>query len=254
MKKILWLLVLGVIIYFQGSAFYLDVRADQAIFPCASLTSVSGPIKYGATSSETFTLYNPDEAKQLKIMEQDRIITGDETTAELLLSGTARIEIREKSQIQVGYYSLRIKKGDIWVNYKPSKTGEKAAFKVITPAGTVGIKGTTFEVRVADENGPVRIRVIEGQVSFETPAAKESALISTGEELSVETGKPLGTPAKFKADVVPAGQGEVVRENLPATVQNQEPAPQPVEPVRQPSKKFNGFDDMSGYSIEIIKK
>lgn len=215
--------------------------------PCASLTSVSGPIRYSGVNSADFKLYGPDEARRLKIMDQDRIITGDETTAELLIANAARVDIREKSQVQVGFYNLRIKTGDIWINYKPVRDGDKMTFRVFTPTGTIGIKGTRFEVLVAGENGPTTVRVAEGVVEYEAAGGTGSVMISSGEELSAGADGELGVPSKF-------GAGEELTrktagEDNPAGAQ-----PQGGGPAMNNQKKFNMFDDMSGYSIEILKK
>jgi len=248
MKKILSLIVCGVIIAFYCSTLRLEAVAEQAgngqAEPCASLTSVSGPIKYGGGNSDDFTLYNPEEARLLKIMEHDRIITGDETTAELLIAGSAKIEIREKSQVQVGHRNLRIKTGDIWVNYKPVKNGDMTTFKIFTPTGTIGIKGTQFEVRVTGETGSTYVKVTEGQVALETPDGTQSVLISPGEELLTEIGRELGVPTK-------SGAGDV---KAPNDGPPQETPAVDAVPARRPSKRFGGFDEMSGYSIEILKK
>ncbi|HBC75802.1 MAG: hypothetical protein A2008_02330 [Candidatus Wallbacteria bacterium GWC2_49_35] len=254
MKKTSLLMVLAFMACFYASTFYFTAAAEEAK-PCASLTSVSGPIKYSGANSQDFILYNPDVAKLLKLMDRDRILTGDYTVAELLVAGAARIAIREKSEVQVGFNNLRIKNGDIWVNYKPSKTGDKLTFKVFTPAGTLGIRGTSFGVRVAEITGDTSVKVTEGLVSFETPDGAQNVFISRGEELTVKPGEKPGTPSKIKAGEEPSGRGETIRKNIPAD-ENKHAKP-----------KYNGrgsgknsmnirelYNDMSGYSVEIIDK
>lgn len=223
--------------------------------PCASLTRVSGPIKYCGANSQDFILYNPDAAKLLKIMDRDRIVTGEYSVVELLVAGAAGIVVREKTEVQVGFNNLRIKTGDIWVNYKASKTGDKLTFKVVTPAGTLGIRGTSFGVRVDEKTGDTSVKVTEGLVSFETPDGAQNVFISRGEELTVKPGEKPGTPSKIKAGEEPSGRGETIRKNIPA------------DETESWRRKGHGggsgknsmnirelYNDMSGYSVEIIDK
>lgn len=257
MRKTSLLTVLIVMACLYASTVFMPAAAPAAgdAKPCASLTSVSGPIKYSGANSQDFILYNPDVAKLLKLMDRDRIITGDYTVAEILVAGAASIVIRERSEVQVGFNNLRIKNGDIWVNYKPSKTGDKLTFKVVTPAGTLGIRGTSFGVRVAEITGDTSVKVTEGLVSFETPDGAQNVFISRGEELTVKPGEKPGNPTKIKAGEEAPGRGETIRKNIPA------------DETESRRRKGHGsgsgknsmnirelYDDMSGYSVEIIDK
>ncbi len=257
MRKTSLLTVLIVMACLYASTVYIPAAASAAdeTKPCASLTRVSGPIKYCGANSQNFILYNPDAARLLKIMDRDRILTGEYSVAELLVAGAAGIVVREKTEVQVGFNNLRIKTGDIWVNYKPSKTGDKLTFKVVTPAGTLGIRGTSFGVHVAEITGDTSVKVTEGLVSFETPDGAQSVFISRGEELTVRAGEKPGNPSKIKAGEEPSGRGETIRKNVPANgFKHQGPEYDRDGSGRNSMNIRELYKDMSGYSVEIIDK
>ncbi|HOT74926.1 MAG TPA: FecR domain-containing protein [Candidatus Wallbacteria bacterium] len=161
--------------------------ATPAAEPVASVSRMSGDFEYKPSSAETFTSIKKEKASELKLYNLDAIKTAEKISGTIETNYGAKISVEEKTEIEVGIFSVRIKNGDMWINFKyQNKDGKGGQFKVLTPAGTIGIKGTIFKTSVDDRGGNVKVTVTEGAVSF-TNNAGESTSISAGCNLTISS-------------------------------------------------------------------
>jgi hypothetical protein len=109
------------------------------------------------------------------------VITQGAGEAELFYDKNSSIKVRPESSLEIMNAGLRLKNGKIWVSYK--KRGDK--FSIITPAATVGIKGTVFTVEV-DQNQQTIVDVEEGSVEMENEAGK--IIMKSGERAVAKKG------------------------------------------------------------------
>jgi len=175
--------------------------------PLGSFTELSGAVKYDKGGSSGYSEISKDDALKLSLSLADKISTMESTTGEIMMSCGARLAVKQSTELQMSYYSIRINKGGIWIDYKPVKDEKgEYKFKVETPVATIGIKGTKFAVLVGPEGKNVMVQVQEGAVSVDS--ADGNALINAGEILTVEEGKKIETPAKAEpeTDILKDGQ------------------------------------------------
>lgn len=179
-------------------AFPCAVSAKPDAAHIATIGSMSGDFEYRPAGDEKYRAVERDAAASMKIYDRDALKTPEGVAGTVETTCGARIELKEKTEIEFGVFSVRIKKGDMWVNYKRRGDGGAADnFKVLTPAGTIGIKGTEFRTVVMEGGGEVRIIVTEGAVSF-TNAAGEAKTIEAGFGLTIDAAGKSGEPVKFE--------------------------------------------------------
>lgn len=120
------------------------------------------------------------------------VITRGAGEAELFYDKNSSIKVRPEASLEIISSGLRLKNGKIWVSYK--KKGGK--FSIVTPAATVGIKGTVFTVEV-DQNQQTIVDVEEGSVEMENDAGK---ITSTSGERAVAKKGIAPSPANKNID------------------------------------------------------
>jgi len=164
-----------------------------------SFTALSGSIKYDKGGENGYIELTKEDALKLSFYSKDKILTSDATTGEIMTSCGAALSVKANTELQMDYYNTRINKGGVWINYKPVKNNKgEYKFKVETPVGTIGIRGTKFAVLVSQEDKKVMVQVTEGVVSFDSP--KGSTEINSGELLTVENEKNIEKPVKVSPD------------------------------------------------------
>ncbi|HNY11991.1 MAG TPA: FecR domain-containing protein [Candidatus Wallbacteria bacterium] len=209
----------------------------------ASLNKLTGGIKYSKNSAEKYVELNAKDAMALSLGEGALIMTGPETRGELFTTYGAVLSVEANTELQIGFYNIRIMQGGIWVNYKPVKGSDGSMkFKVQTPVGTIGIKGTIFGVVVDLLSKETSVQVKEGVVSFETPD-KKSVDIAAGTKLDVLKDAILKTPEKFEI------KRNIVTEKLKKNAvddKNEDSKEASIESVKKslddPFNKFKGKD------------
>ncbi|OQA79934.1 MAG: FecR protein [bacterium ADurb.Bin243] len=164
--------------------------------PVASLETMNGDFEYRAAGADNYSVCARSKAPSMKLYDRDALKTPPNVSGTVETGYGARIELKEKTEIEFGILSVRIKKGDMWINYKRRGEGGNNNFKVLTPAGTIGIKGTEFRTMVAD-GGDVKIFVSEGVVSF-TNNAGEAKTIEAGFGLNIDASGQSGPPIKLE--------------------------------------------------------
>ena len=232
MRKVGFLIAFISVLTFFACSF---ANAQETKAKLGSFVELSGPVKYDKGGSSGYSDLSRDEALNISIAEGDKIMTGDATTGEALLSFGARISIEAGSEMEFRNFNVRINRGGTWINFKPVKdqAGSKK-FMVNTPVGTIGIKGTTFGVFVDPEAKLAAVQVTEGAVSFENDN-KETVEISAGNALKFTSGEK-----EMKPFAVDPQENVVVK----LTAEKKGAAPSGVKPkdVNHPFKKFRGSD------------
>lgn len=213
---------------YGASSFPADAASDKR--EIGFLKSLSGGISHDSLGESGYKSLSAEEALKLKLCAGDKIMPAEGSAGEIETNYGASFSFSGVAEMQLLDFSLRINRGGAWVNYKPVKNQKgEYRFKVITPAGTIGIKGTRFHVD-AKEHATVII-VTEGVVTF-TSNSGEKTEIKAGEKLVVEKGKPLAAVFRASAKELVAaekaikkGKNEGGRKpgNAEPTVENIEP-------------------------------
>ena len=165
--------------------------------PVATVGSMSGDFDYRPADTDKYAVVRRGEAPSMKLYDRDALRTPEGVSGTVETAYGAKIDLKEKTEIELGVLSVRIKKGDIWINYKRHGGEGGDNFKVLTPAGTIGIKGTEFRTSVAEGSGEVRIAVTEGVISF-TNGAGDVKTVEAGFSLSVGADGKSGAPVKIE--------------------------------------------------------
>lgn len=163
-----------------------------------SIQELDGAISHKSENSGEYVKLEGGAWSSLVLKNLDMLMTHEKTTAEISTNYGAAFRMHSNSEMQLLSNAIRLKRGAAWVNYKPVKSGKtgEIQFRVITPAGTIGIKGTQFIVNVSEDGKSVFVQVDEGVVNFESQNGSESVDINAGESLSAEAGKALPKPVK----------------------------------------------------------
>lgn len=165
--------------------------------PVATIGSMSGDFEHKPAGTDKYDAVKRVDAASMKLYDRDALRTPESVSGTIETVCGAKIEMKEKTEIELGVLSVRIKRGDTWINYKrPSKGVTGDNFRVLTPAGTIGIKGTAFRTLVA-ESGEVGIFVSEGVISF-TNGAGDVKTVEAGFGLTVGADGKSGAPVKIE--------------------------------------------------------
>lgn len=214
----------------------LAFAAEQAENKLGSFFALSGPIKYDKGGSAGYVDLAREDAMKLALGEGDRIFTSEDTTGELVLNYGARVSLEKDTEMELRYYNIRINRGGTWINFKPAKDSDGGnKFKVDTPVGTIGIKGTTFGVFVDPDARETFVQVREGTVSFENEK-KEKVDIKAGGALSRAFEKAA------KSFTPKPGEDIVAAKTLEKEAARKKEDRGPKKEIKSPFKKFRGAD------------
>ncbi len=196
------LLLAAILIFFIMTMPLFAVSAEPVATAneksVASFESISGNIKYDKEGRSGYIEIEKEKAAKMELFTSDMVMTENNTTAEIKTTYGAKLKILENTELQINYFNVRIKKGATWINFKPvkSETGD-IKFKVSTPVGTIGIKGTEFMVNYDPAENKMKVGVKEGVVSVENLAGTESVELKQDQMVTVEAGKPIPEPVRF---------------------------------------------------------
>src|SRR3989442_2269254 len=209
MVRIQWvrLALVALVVAAPASAFAQPTKAGV-------VTTVHGTATVSRASlSQPVPLKFKDD-----VFAQDRVSTGDDSVARILLGGRAIVTVRERSSLtitevpHVSTIDVGVGRAAIAVAKERMKPGE--TIEIRTPNAVAGIRGTIVVVEV--DQGPAalttRFTVITGEVLFR----------------QLQGGQPFGGGVTLGANQ----QAQFTGHTPPAT-----PSPPPKE-ARQPSKSF----------------
>lgn len=177
MKKKLFLLSCAVI-------FLMSLTITAVIYAVAEKPEVakfkklSGSIKYDHEGMSGYKDVTCEEALKMTLFEND-IVSSVDATGEVATTYGAKIDVKSNTEFQIGFYNLRIKRGGVWIAFKADSYSKEKKFKVSTPGGSIGIKGTELAVYIFEDDSVV-IQVSEGLVDFKGNNATGEVDIAAG--------------------------------------------------------------------------
>lgn len=122
-----------------------------------------------------------DEVREIKrrsnIFETDTVTTGAESKAQFRMKDGAMIALIENTEWQVVDYkyqeagedavAMQLIKGGLRTISGQVGKADNTQYKLDTPVGSIGIRGTHYEVRITDD-GQLLLAVYEGMIVIET--------------------------------------------------------------------------------------
>lgn len=188
--------MIAVILCASFLVFPATAEANANAEPVAAVGSMSGDFEHRTAGTDKYNIVKQRDAASMKLYERDALKTPESVAGIIETGYGATIELKEKTEIEFGIFSVRIKRGDMWINYKRRGDGASGDnFKVLTPAGTIGIKGTAFRTVVSEKSGEVKIFVTEGAVTF-TNEAGAIKIVESGFNLTVDAAGNSSAPLK----------------------------------------------------------
>ncbi len=185
------------IIPLAGLIFGLPDVATAA-GPTARVVTVAGDVKGRPPKSEAYGRLTDGD----RVPYGSRIRTGAKGQATLLFDDGTQVKVRAQSEVLV---RPRPKKevsgvvlffGRVWSKVAKS-VGGKTSFEVESANAVAGVRGTEFEVGVADD-GSTRVRVTEGTVAVHGDTNPNTVPISAGFEVQSDTAGSLAKRSKSK--------------------------------------------------------
>lgn len=164
------------------------------------ISFASGPLDYNSGGIGEYSVLHQVDALNMPLNNNDKIKSHDESTAEVKMNNGAVMQLAAGVEMQFGFNNIRINRGGAWINYKSKTNNGKISFIVVTPAGTMGIKGTTFAVKVDDVNNNAFLQVKEGIVEFKQNKTNKTVNVTSNQLLVIQKGKELGVPVAVSCD------------------------------------------------------
>ncbi|HOT77077.1 MAG TPA: FecR family protein [Candidatus Wallbacteria bacterium] len=163
------------------------------------VSRLESKIEHNPGGDSDYTVLAPIDALSLKLNNNDILKSHSGSTAEIRMNGGAVISLASDAEMQLGINNVRINKGGAWISYKPEKKDGRISFTVKTPAGTMGIKGTTFAVKVDEKSAQAFLQVREGCVEFKQDDTGKTVDVKDNQLLVIEKGKEIGAPVSVEA-------------------------------------------------------
>jgi|GEM_PF-3949416 len=239
MKKILFQIFLSIFIFLFAASL-----AAAEIQSIASIKNSTGDIKYSKSENDEYKTLNAKQAMAVPIEQGARMMSCPKTHGTLETIYGANFEFIPDTELQILLHGIRINNGGIWVSYKPVKAPDgNVSFKINTPAGIIGIKGTVFAVTINAETRDTAIQVKEGIVTFET-TDKKVIDIESGMKLEIKNGNTDAKVEKFSPalDIVAQKNmknttGDHVKETIQTSGENEI-----IKNLELPFDKYKGKD------------
>lgn len=162
-------LVAGAVVVVAVSLGLAGSAAAQGVKPAGVVTSLQGT----ANLQRVSTTDNAPQVQPLKFREelrlQDRITTGDQSLARILMGGKAVVTVREHSSLTItetlGNTTLDITAGKIALTVARERMGPNERIDIKTPNAVAGVRGTVVITEVsratasaAEQGGGVNTR------------------------------------------------------------------------------------------------
>ena len=163
------------------------------------ISLLESKIEHNPGGDSGYAVLSPIDALSMKLNNNDMLKSHNGSTAEIKMNGGAVISLARDAEMQVGINNIRINKGGAWISYKPEKKDGRISFAVKTPAGTMGIKGTTFAVKVDEKSAQAFLQVREGCVEFKQDGTGKTVDVKDNQLLVIEKGKEIGEPVSVEA-------------------------------------------------------
>ena len=176
---------------------------SQLRIPLRLMATESAPAVVTAVSGEVRTAGDTPVAAGQSLPEGADLRTGEGNATVRLVDGTV-LRLRASSRLQIDESNrvpragtvrsgVRLQQGQIEVQAQPAAAG-KPGFRVGTPQGVLGVRGTEFRVHAEDISGSTRAEVLEGAVATDGTAAQPGQLVKAGFGVVVDRGGRVAPP------------------------------------------------------------
>jgi exonuclease VII small subunit len=187
-----------------------SARSAEASSATVALTSAKGDVKVRGPKEKSYGALSAGA----EIADGSRLRTGDDSEAALRFPDGTESTVRAKSEIIVHAVPAKAKEGNaivlffgrLW-SHAAKAGGAEEIFEVRSANAVAGVRGTKFEVGVADD-GSTRVIVSEGAVGVggdDETGASQPVNVSAGYE--IESNEEGRIAEKKKAAVNPDWEG-----------------------------------------------
>lgn len=137
-------------------------------------------------------------------LEENALVRVDEKgEGVLFFEKNSLIQLKPGTDVLVLASSLKMKKGDIWVNYK----GSGAKLQIETPSAVMGVLGTQFGVKV-ESDGATKVWCREGRVWVKDAMTKSMNILKKDEQVAVSAKGIISAVAPIIESTDPSRLGE----------------------------------------------
>ncbi len=191
-------------------AFARLLMAGLCVSPAAAATPEIGDTV--AVKNEV-TAETPDAKRKLekgaKVFQDEILVTSDTATAEIELLDNTKLAVGSSARIVLDkfVYDANAAPGSISINLSKGAfrfiTGAspKAAYEIKTPTATMGVRGTVFDVFVAD-NGETVVLLHEGGVDVCSAPGSCRHHDSIGRIVHVGLDRVISAPLKWSGSLL----------------------------------------------------
>jgi hypothetical protein len=156
---------------------------------------------------------------------QDRVVTGDQSFARLLLGGKAVISIRERSAVTItevpGRSTVEIESGKIALSVARDRMVPGEVIDIKTPNAVAGVRGTVVVAQVTYRQGPGGVREPISDLWVMRGLVEATHINPAGVPLSPAVS--LAAQESFKADPTTATKGSFTLEQIGTIVEGLQP-------------------------------
>ena len=212
------LLVLSLSLIFSSASF-AETEAGR-------VTNLSGPL-FAKKADGTTRVLSTNSA----VEQGDTLVTEKKTYARIKFTDNSEINMRPGTQLNVSQYTFDqtkptedkvvmnlVKGGMRAVTGMIGKRGDQDSYKLMTNTAVVGIRGTTYEVKICEDNcgsipNGLYLFVLEGMINVSNSAGSQD--ISAGQYAYVAsaTSMPMILPGNPGIDfTLPTFMGDAPRE------------------------------------------
>ena len=156
---------------------------------------------------------------------QDRVVTGDQSFARLLLGGKAVISIRERSVVTItevpGRSTVEIESGKIALSVARDRMVPGEVINIKTPNAVAGVRGTVVVAQVTYRQGPGGVRQPISDLWVIRGVVEATHTSPAGVPLNPEVS--LAARESFNADPTTATKGSFTLEQIGTIVEGLQP-------------------------------
>lgn len=117
----------------------------------------------------------------------------------LRLRASSRVQIEESHRVPLAGMvrsGVRLQQGQVEVQAQPAAAGQPG-FRIKTPQGALGVRGTEFRVNAQGNEGATRSEVLEGAVAAAGAAASPGQTVNAGFGVVVDSGGNVAPPVRL---------------------------------------------------------
>jgi FecR protein len=159
------------------------------------------------------------------VLLQDRVVTGDQSFARLLLGGKAVISIRERSTVTItevpGRSTVDIESGKIALSVARDRMVPGEVINIKTPNAIAGVRGTVVVAQVTYRQGPGGVRQPISDLWVMRGLVEVTHISPAGVPLSPAVS--LAARESFNADLTTATQSSFTLEDIGTIVEGLQP-------------------------------